>query len=56
MYSEQWGGLPDERIFNELSPELGNKRKNLYNKAYPSEEKMGNLSPEWADKLGLSKM
>jgi L-ribulokinase len=54
MYSEQWGGLPDEEFLNALSPKLGELRKNLFSKSYPSEEKMGNLSKEWADKLGLS--
>ncbi|MCB0747579.1 MAG: ribulokinase, partial [Ignavibacteriae bacterium] len=54
MYSDQWGGLPDEEFLNSLSPKLGDMRKKLFSKSYPSEEKMGNLSKEWAEKLGLS--
>ncbi|MDX1700811.1 MAG: ribulokinase, partial [Melioribacteraceae bacterium] len=54
MYSEEWGGLPDEEFLAALSPKLCNLRKNLFSKSYPSEEKMGNLSEEWAGKLGLS--
>jgi len=54
MFNEKWGGLPDEEFLNALSPKLGNIRKHLFNNSFPSEEKMGNLSQEWANKLGLS--
>lgn len=54
MFSEQWGGLPDEKFLNALSPKLGKIRAKLFSKSYPSEEKMGSLSHEWANKLGLS--
>ncbi|MEJ2544330.1 MAG: ribulokinase [Calditrichaceae bacterium] len=55
MYNDGWGGLPDEEFLNELSPALGKVRRSLYQSAYPAEEKIGNLSEEWASKLGLSK-
>lgn len=54
MYSDEWGGLPDEDFLKILSPELAEIRKNLFNNSYPAEEKIGNLSDEWAAKLGLS--
>jgi len=54
MYNEQWGGLPDEDFLEALSPGLGDLRKRLYEKTYPTEEKAGSLSKEWAEKLGLS--
>jgi L-ribulokinase len=54
LYNKQWGGLPDAEFLDELSPGLGKLRNRLYSKAYPSEEKAGNLSAEWAEKLGLS--
>lgn len=54
MYSQEWDGLPDEEFLETLSPGLGQLRKRLYNRAYPSEEKAGNLSVQWAEKLGLS--
>lgn len=54
MYNEQWGGLPDAEFLEALSPGLGDLRNRLYEKAYPSEDRAGFLSEEWAGKLGLS--
>jgi L-ribulokinase len=54
LYSDQWGGLPDAEFLETVSPGLGKLRKQLYTKAYPAEEKAGNLSTKWAEKLGLS--
>lgn len=54
LFNEQWGGLPDEEFLKKLSPEIAAMRQRLYRKAYSAEEKMGNLSPEWAEKLGLT--
>ena len=54
MFNSQWGGLPDETFLAALSPELASLRRNLYSEAYPAEQKTGNLSAEWAQKLGLS--
>ena len=54
MYNEQWGGLPDSTFFQKLSPELGELRDKINDKAHSAEERVGFLSDEWADKLGLS--
>ncbi len=54
MYNEQWGGLPDVEFLESLSEGLGDIRKIITGKAMPSEEKAGDLSKEWAEKLGLS--
>jgi L-ribulokinase len=54
MYSKQWGGLPDPDFLDSLSPDLAELRHRLYDQAYPAEEKVGYLSPSWAEKLGLS--
>ncbi len=54
MYNDSWGGLPDEEFLNLLSPELGKLRNNLYQQAFSAEERIGYLSEEWAEKLGLS--
>lgn len=54
MFSEEWGGLPDEEFLNKLSPGLGDLRNRLFNKALSAERKAGNLSQDWAYKLGLS--
>jgi len=54
LFNAQWGGLPDVEFLRTLAPELANMRARLYDKAYSSEEKVGNLSDKWAKKLGLS--
>ena len=54
LYNEQWGGLPDEEFLKTLSPELGELRNRIVNKAYHTEERAGYLSEEWSKKLGLS--
>ena len=54
LYNKSWGGLPDEEFLNTLSPGLGSIRNKLYNRAYSAEQRMGFLSEEWAEKLGLS--
>ena len=54
MYNEQWGGLPDSTFLQKLSPGLGELRDKINGQAHSSEERVGFLSKEWADKLGLS--
>ena len=54
MYNQQWGGLPDAKFLEKLSPGLSELRKRINYKAYPAEERAGFLSEEWAEKLGLS--
>ena len=54
MFNSGWNGLPDEEFLDTLSPGLSVLRNRLYDTAYTAEQKMGNLSPEWAKKLGLS--
>jgi L-ribulokinase len=54
MFNPSWNGLPDTEFLNKLSPGLGRLRERLYTIAYTADRKAGNLSPEWAEKLGLS--
>ncbi|GHA25733.1 ribulokinase [Salinimicrobium marinum] len=54
MWHQSWGGLPSEDFLNRLDPYLGQLRGRLYEKTYTSDEVAGNLSAEWAQKLGLS--
>ncbi|MGI0105744.1 ribulokinase [Salinimicrobium sp. WS361] len=54
MWYESWGGLPSEDFLNRLDPYLGQLRRRLYDETYTSDEVAGNLSAEWAEKLGLS--
>ena len=53
MYNEEWGGLPDKEFLSSLDPEFGKLRDRLYEKAVPSDRLAGQLSQEWAGKLGL---
>lgn len=53
MYSDNWGGLPDEEFLNALDPALGKLRSRLYSDAVDSQVKAGELTAEWAGKLGL---
>lgn len=54
MWHESWGGLPSKDFLDRLDPYLGQLRGRLYNNTYTSDEVAGNLSQEWAQKLGLS--
>jgi L-ribulokinase len=53
MFSEQWGGYPDEKFLSKLDPKLGKLRATLGDKTYAIDEKAGDLTKEWAKKLGL---
>ncbi|MCK4322930.1 MAG: ribulokinase [Armatimonadetes bacterium] len=53
MYSEEWGGLPDEDFLSLLDARMGALRERLYEQAYASDVPAGGLSAEWAQKLGL---
>lgn len=54
MWHESWGGLPDENFLGLLHPYLAELRGRLYNKTYTSDLPAGNLSEEWASRLGLT--
>jgi len=54
MYCEEWGGLPDREFLRALDPGLADLRGRLYEKAVPADRLAGRLSPEWAEKLGLT--
>ena len=53
MWHESWGGLPSQDFLSRLDPYLAKLRDRLYDETYTSDEVAGNLSPEWADRLGL---
>lgn len=55
MWLEQWGGLPSEEFLTTLDPLLAGFRSHLYEKTYTSDVKVGNLTTEWASRLGLSR-
>ncbi|SNR70169.1 ribulokinase [Lutibacter flavus] len=54
MWHEDWNGLPPEEFLRQLDPYLAKLRGNLYDETYTSDVVAGNLSTEWAKKLGLS--
>lgn len=54
MWHESWGGLPPEDFLTKVHPYLATLRDNLYTETYTSDEVAGNLSKDWADRLGLT--
>ncbi|MFC1489638.1 ribulokinase [Candidatus Latescibacterota bacterium] len=54
MWNESFDGLPSEEFLTALDPLLAGVRDRLFNDTYTSEEKAGELSAEWAERLGLS--
>lgn len=54
MWHESWGGLPPEEFLGKLDPELASLRNRLYAETYTSDMPAGNLSEEWAKRLGLT--
>lgn len=53
MWHEAFEGLPSEAFLTELDPLLSGLRERLYRHTYTSDMPMGNISKEWAAKLGL---
>ncbi|SNS68716.1 L-ribulokinase [Belliella buryatensis] len=54
LWHESWGGLPPKEFLGKFDPYLADLKDRLYTETYTSDEAAGNLSKEWADKLGLS--
>ncbi|NLM96821.1 MAG: ribulokinase [Halanaerobiaceae bacterium] len=53
MWHEEWGGLPPEEFLAGIDPLLAGLRERLYEKTYTSDERAGELTEEWAERLGL---
>lgn len=54
LWHEDFNGLPSNDFFTALDPLLHGLRERLFEQTYTSDEAAGNLSKEWAVKLGLS--
>ncbi len=54
MWHEDWNGLPPEEFLEQLHPYLAALRGKLYDETYTSDLVAGNLSQEWATRLGLT--
>jgi L-ribulokinase len=53
MWHPQWGGLPPEEFLVRLDPLLGGLRERLYTDTWTSDITAGEITPEWAGRLGL---
>lgn len=53
MWLEAWDGLPSEEFLVALDPVLKGYRDRLYRHTYTSDVAVGNLTSEWAQRLGL---
>ncbi|MBO3271777.1 ribulokinase [Hymenobacter defluvii] len=54
MWHESWGGLPSEEFLTLLEPKLAGLRNRLFEETYTADQVAGNLSAEWAERLGLT--
>lgn len=54
MWLKEWDGLPTEDFLVEIEPLLKGFRDRLFKDTYTSDVKVGTLTPEWAEKLGLT--
>ena len=54
MWHDSWDGLPSEEFLVSLEPALKDYRSRLYTHTYTGDVKVGYLTPEWAEKFGLS--
>ncbi len=53
MWAEEFGGLPSEEFLVALDPLLKGIRDRLFSETYTCDVKVGNITPEWAKRLGL---
>ncbi|NLM40880.1 MAG: ribulokinase [Firmicutes bacterium] len=53
MWHAEWGGLPSEEFLTQLDPLLKGLRERLFTETYTSDVKAGDLTAEWAARLGL---
>jgi L-ribulokinase len=54
MWHDDFNGLPDEQFLTNLDPLLTGLREKLFAKTYTCDTVVGNLSAEWAERLGLT--
>ncbi len=54
LWAEDYGGLPPNNFFTSLDNLLDGFTSRLFKQTYTSDKAAGNLSKEWAERLGLS--
>lgn len=54
LWAEEFAGLPPQDFFTSLDPILEGINDKLFSETFTADEKAGNLSAEWAERLGLS--
>lgn len=54
LWSKQWNGLPPDSFFSTIDPVLAGFTSKLFKETYTSDQAAGNLSQEWAQRLGLT--
>jgi L-ribulokinase len=54
LWHSEFDGLPSNEFLTKLDPLLDGLRDRLFHDTYTADQAMGNLSAEWAEKLGLS--
>lgn len=54
LWAEEFEGLPPDEFFSSLDSVLTGITSKLFTDTYTSDEAAGTLSPEWAERLGLS--
>lgn len=54
LWAEDFGGLPPDSFFSSLDPLLAGFTTRLFTKTFTADKPAGNLSAEWAGRLGLS--
>ncbi len=54
LWAEEFDGLPPDEFFTTLDPVLKGFTSKLFTETYTADQAAGKLSPEWAERLGLS--
>ncbi|WP_223584971.1 ribulokinase [Sphingobacterium sp. GVS05A] len=54
LWAAEFGGLPPNEFFAGIDPLLDGFVDRLFSETYTSDRPAGSLSPEWAERLGLS--
>ncbi len=53
MWHPSWDGLPDQGFLSAISPTLNGMRERMFTEVYTADQKAGELTADWASKLGL---